>query len=42
LEEEGDEEEWEDLHSKNRLLTYEEYKQLFDTYGPDTKMIEWN
>lgn len=35
-------EEWENLHSKNRLLTYEEYKQLFDTYGPDNKMIEWN
>lgn len=34
-------EEWEATDGRNRLLTYNEYKQLYDTYGEDEKRDEW-
>jgi len=34
-------EEWENHWGKQRILNYEEYKQLFDIYGPNDKYDAW-
>jgi hypothetical protein len=33
--------EWEEFEGQNRLLTYDEYKQLFDTYGTTPILDKW-
>jgi hypothetical protein len=35
-------EEWEEIESENRLLTYDDYKQLYDIYGEEVKLDNWN
>ena len=35
-------EEWEDIEKGNRILTYEDYKHLYDEYGEYADGDEWN
>jgi hypothetical protein len=35
-------EEWEEIEKGNRILTYEEYKRLYDEFGEDADGNEWD